>query len=694
MAKGKGKRTGKRPAKASGAASRADSPAPAATGNGGGDARFHALAVALLLVLGAVAYANALSGPFVFDDERNIVQNRAVHWADLAPANFIGLTETHEPTRVVAYASFGINHAFSGLEVWSYHATNVAIHLATALLVYALALAMLQRLPLERPEGELLGGGVVHWAALTAALLFLLHPLQTQAVTYVVQRMTSLCAFFYLGSLLAYVRGRAAATSGRRNAAFALAVGLWILALGTKQNAATLPVAVLLVEWFFFQQAQVDWLKRNAAYGGAAIVVLMLVGLALLGNSPFAGLQAAYEHYDFTLGERLLTQPRVVWFHLSQVLLPLPSRLNLLHDVPVSTSLLSPITTLPALLGLLAGIGAAIALATRQRLLSFCILWLALHLVIESSVIALDLIFEHRMYLPMFGACLGLAWGLFTLAPRLPLAIGGAAVVSALLAFGTIERNRVWQDAITLWSDTAAKSPEIARAHTNLGVAYTKAGRVDDAIPEFERALALAPELERARTNLGNALRERGRHDDALLEYREVLRRTPNFVPALLGLGKTLETTGRTSEALGAYQEAARLAPTNANARIALGVALQGAGRCADAIPHYQAAVAARPGSVESHNNLAWVLATCPDAAARDGQQALVHAERAVALAGAGNAAILDSLSAAYAELGDFDQATQWQRQAVERASAALRAELRSRLTLYEAKRPYRDGSR
>ena len=683
MAKSRKREAGKRGGKSAAPAE------PSRPPSDGSAPRFHAIAVAVLLLLGALAYANSLSGPFVFDDERNIVQNRAVHWTSLAPANFVGLTRTHEPTRFIAYASFGINHALGGLEPWGYHATNVAIHLATALLVYALALAILGTLA-RAEEPALLGGSTSHWTALATALLFLLHPLQTQAVTYVVQRMTSLCAFFYLASLLAYVHGRGAESPGRRNALFALGLLLWALALGTKQNAATLPIAILLYEWLVVQKADVDWLKRNAAYGGGAILVLMVVGLALLGNSPFAGLQAAYDHYDFTMGQRLLTEPRVVWFHLSQVLLPLPSRLNLLHDVTPSTSLFAPVTTAASLAGLAALLVLALWLIPRQRLLAFCILWFGLHLVIESSVVALDLIFEHRMYLPMVGVCLGIAWAIFALAPRLPIAVGVTTALSAALAFGTITRNAVWQDAIALWSDTATKSPAIARAHTNLGVAYIGDGRMDDAIAEFETALELAPELERARTNLGNALRERGRHEAALAQYRKVLRRTPSFVPAWLGLGKTFEAQGRPGAALDPYEEAARLAPTNATARIALGVALQGQGRCGDAVPHYRAAIAARPNAVESHNNLAWVLATCPDASARDGQAALAHAERAVALGG-GNPAILDSLSAAYAELGNYDQATKWQRQAVERAPAALRSELRSRLALYEAKRPYRD---
>ncbi|GAG44825.1 unnamed protein product, partial [marine sediment metagenome] len=217
-----------------------------------------------------------------FDGRMDILENPSVRWTQLGWSELSGLRAN--PGRYVAYASFGLNHYWGGYDVWGYHVVNVVLHLLNAGLVYALALATLARVPAL--ESQRLRPSVAPWIAATAALVFVAHPIQTQAITYVVQRMTSLCAFFYLSALLLYVHGRTAATPRRRGALLAGGFLCWGLALGSKEIAATLPLAVLLYEWFFFRDLSLPWIRRNVGFGLLALVCVAGVAGLYLGSAP------------------------------------------------------------------------------------------------------------------------------------------------------------------------------------------------------------------------------------------------------------------------------------------------------------------------------------------------------------------------------------------------------------------------
>jgi tetratricopeptide (TPR) repeat protein len=279
-----------------------------------------------------------------------------------------------------------------------------------------------------------------------------------------------------------------------------------------------------------------------------------------------------------------------------------------------------------SVVGICGLLGLAIHLAPRHRIASFCLLWLFLHLVIESSIIPLEMVFEHRLYLPMFGASLLVAWLLYELAGvRSRWSIGMAAAICLFLALGTYQRNRVWQNELTLWEDAVAKSPLYERPHNNLGIALQLVGRTEEAIAHYQEALRINPDYVRAHYNCALALAGLGRFEEAVTHHQEALRIQPDFAGA--------------------------------------------------------------------HNNLAWLLATCPDAAVRDGRRALAHAMRAIQLAGDDDVMILDTLAAAHAELGDFDEAVRWQERAVRMASGRTKDVLAARLGLYKQGQPYRGSN-
>ncbi|MGD8962175.1 MAG: tetratricopeptide repeat protein [Desulfobacterales bacterium] len=518
----------------------------------------------LLLMLGllvAAIYANIMGGPYYFDDYFNIRDNHHIRLKQLTLNGLLKAAfENPIATRPVAYISFGLNYYLGGYDVFGYHVVNIVIHLITGLLLYLLAKTTLQlRWEWDRGASNLKipGTGPVtahgwgsldpSWVSFWTAALWLVHPVQTQSVTYIVQRMNSMAAMFCVLSLLLYARGRISqkrrANESERSPVqpylwFAGSLLGGLLALGTKEIAATLPFFILLYEWYFFQDLSRSWLKRYWIWVVVISIVFVLVVVLYLSGHPWDKILAGYAGRDFTPLQRVLTEFRVVIFYLSLLIWPHPSRLNLEHDFALSTSLFDPVTTVLSL-GVLVGLLVlAIALAPRQRILSFCLLWFLGNLVIESSVIGLELVFEHRLYMPSMFMILA-AVMLFCRhirSRRLQAILLGVVVMVS--AWGTFERNKVWQDEVTFYSDCVKKTPNKARAHDGLGIALFKQGRVEEAIARFNESLRLDPGFAPAHNNLGVALIRQEKFYQALYHFQEAVRLLPGYVDAFNNLNK------------------------------------------------------------------------------------------------------------------------------------------------------------
>jgi len=461
---------------------------------------YHLLAILAIGVLGVSIYSNTFRCPFVFDDGRNITTNtsirlRQLDLRQLCRAGF----ESPMRSRPVAYISFALNYYCGRYDVAGYHAVNTAIHVINGMLVYSLAFLTFGRLfSNSRHAAARFANRSIPFGALLAGLIFTAHPVQIQSVTYIVQRMNSMAVMFYLLALLLYIRGRLSRETAARWALWAGCLVSWMLALGSKPVAATLPVIVLLYEWYFFQDLSADWLRPILKYLPGAGVLVGVLAFMYLEDFFVLG----YQRHDFSMAERVLTQFRVVVLYITLLLLPLPSRLNLLHHVSVSHSLFDPVSTFFALLLILSVICAATCLARRQRLISFCLLWFLVNLVIESSVLPLEMIFEHRLYLPMAGFAVLVPYVLLTLLsgkPRLAAVISIPLVLS--LGVGTYVRNGAWQDGMTLWSDVISKNPLAHRAYSNRS-AYAQLSRPRLAIADCGKAIELKPYYAEAYNNL------------------------------------------------------------------------------------------------------------------------------------------------------------------------------------------------
>jgi len=499
--------------------------------------RLLAIGLALFgLGLTFAAYGPALDAGFFLDDQTNIVDQYALHWTELSAAGLREvLSDAALPARPLANLSFALNHRFGGLEPRGYHWVNLILHLAVGVVLFALA----RHLILEGRSPGLQERGAATLAALCATTLFCVHPLNIQAVTYVVQRMTSLATLFALLSFGCWLAARRR-QGGSRAAWLALCGLCFALACGSKEIAYMLPVVIAAYELCFRRQS---WPRPGPRfYAGLGMALLLVGAVAWAYDIPgrFQWLEP-FEERDFSGYHRVLTQSRVVFFYLSLLVWPAASRLNLEHEFALSTGLLSPWTTALAILAWLAIGAASLRLAATRPRIGFPLLAALLFTLIESGPFSLELVFEHRMYLPCTMLAVLLAMLLFDTPARwrLPACLG-IALLAIPLSQQTHLRNQVWADTEAFYRDTAVRSPSKFRPHYSLGTILGREGTAE-AYDFMQRALLIEPDHSMAHTNMGNILVQMGRRDEAIRHYRRALRSDPFNMHAHLNLAQLLE---------------------------------------------------------------------------------------------------------------------------------------------------------
>jgi tetratricopeptide (TPR) repeat protein len=566
--------------------------------------KFPIIKLSLILLLFCILtfwlYANTFESPFIFDDTKQIRENPHIRLTQLSLKDLTAAGFKSSRARPIAFISFALNYYFHQYDPLGYHLVNISIHILAGFILF-LFLKTTLTLPsinfrCQYPE-------VI---AFLAALIWLVHPVQTQSVTYIVQRMNSLASTLFIFSFWLYLKGRLVAAGHRRWLWLAGSVLTWLVSLGCKQITVTLPFLVYLYEWYFFQNLSKDWFKRSLKYILLIFLLFAVVALIYLGLNPIEKITSLrdFANNEFTFNERVLTQFRVVIYYISLLLYPNPSRLNLDYDFPLSHSLINPVTTLLSLIVILGLLGLAVLLAKKERLISLCIIWFFGNLVIESSIIPLAIIFEHRLYLPSMLSFLipiviayryvKLGW----------LRISLFCVVLALFSFWTYDRNRVWESEYTLWSDSVKKSPNKARPHRGLGEALAELDKIDEAIHHYRVALQIRPDFAEAHNNLGIVLEKKGQSEVAIEHYAQALKLKPDYVKAHVNLGVAFAREGKVDEAITSYRNALSLNPNFAEAHTNLGAALAELGNVKEAILHYTTALRLNPDVEQTHNNL------------------------------------------------------------------------------------------
>jgi len=444
-----------------------------------------------LLILLLAVYSNSFQGDWHFDDFPNIVKNSHIQIKSLSlPELKQSITGIYQDRllRPFSYASFALNYYVGGLNVFGFHLVNFFIHYLSSVFLFLFIFNTL-KLPLCKNQYE----NIAYPVALLATVLWSVHPVFVTSVSYIVQRMTSMAGLFYIMSMYFYLKGRMSKTKGKSIGFFIFCALAGMASLLTKENAVMLPFSILLFDLLLIQGATKENIKRFLKILIAPLLLFIIVGFLYTGG--FSNAFSGYAGRDFTMYERLLTEPRVIIFYLSLLFYPIHSRLTLLYDIDISHSLLQPWTTLPAILLILFIIATAIYLCRKRPLMSFCILFFFLNHIIEGTVIPLELIYEHRNYLPAMFLFIPVAQffvyvlDYFSYKRLLQIAVAlGVIIIIVGLGDVTFRRNAIFSDEFLLWSDNIEKYPNLSRPYSNIGYFYILHDQKAKALEYFIKA--------------------------------------------------------------------------------------------------------------------------------------------------------------------------------------------------------------
>lgn len=464
-----------------------------------------------------------------------------------------------------------------------------------------------------------------------SAMLFISHPVQTEAVTYIFQRLASLVTTFYLLSLVCYIKYRIqeSGVSSQNKKQSILNSGFWILnslfcavlAMKTKENAFTLPFIITLYEFSFFRGPIKPRLLRLVPI----LLTLFIIPLSLAGNGTPGEIISQMDimprgYQEISRPEYLLTQFRVIVTYIR--LLFLPVNQNIDYDYPISGSFLEPRVFLSFIfLSFVLGFSVYLFRKSRfqnpdLRVVSFGIFWFFITLLVESSVIPIPMIIcEYRIYLPSVGAFLSITTGVLLIIGRLvnskikTAALLSVIAVPFIFSYAAYSRNSLWADQTALWEDVVVKSPANARGHNNLGYILYNKGMIDRAIEHYRTALKLNPTAN-GYNNLGNAYRVKGLIDKAKEQYLIALSIEPGNAKAYNNLGVVYEDKGMTDTAIEYYRTASELMPGNADIHYNLGIAYYSAGRKEKAVEQLQQVLELNPDHPKARYDLRAIYRT------------------------------------------------------------------------------------
>jgi len=635
-------------------------------------------ALAIISLTAAIIYSNIYSCPFIFDDAPQIVKKSKIRYLN----NYLSIEQLLKP-RAIVDLTFALNYKFGKLNVFGYHLVNVLIHIINGFIVYFLALMIFKQLsapPIPQSLNPSIPESSIHpfihssihpfiqpsirLMSLFAALIFIAHPIQTQSVTYTVQRYASMAAMFYMASVLFYLKARIEAQSskqkaqsmklkgesrklkaessklkaqnikqkaeskndeGRRpvllslsfelSALYSLSIFCGMLAFLSKQNTASLPGAILLVEYLLVDRTWQRW-KRKIPWFAVAFTLWFFFVLHVSGF--FAGEHegaGVFEDVSKLMQETdtvsrwsyLCTQFNVLVIYIRLLFLPIGQNLDYMY--PFKTGFFDAYTPL-AFLFLMGVVGIGIWNIKKRPIITFAIFWFFTALAVESSIIPIrDALFEHRLYLAMFSFAIVVACLVFYfLSNKRSWAIAVIGMLVLSLGTATYLRNNTWRDRITFWSDVVSKTPHNYRAQNNLGEEFDEKGRIEEAIGQYFKALKIKPDYACAHNRIGLVRAHQGNIKDAIYHYSEALRINPEFADVYNNFGIVLRQQGRLDDAIRQYFKALKIKPDYAEVYNNLGIALAQQGKLKEAAGYYTQALQINPDMADAHHNLGSAL--------------------------------------------------------------------------------------
>jgi len=516
-----------------------------------------------LFTLTFLIYSNTFNASWHFDDYPNILDNSNLHIKNLQLKTiyktFFGRPGTVSDSlyRPVSCLTFALNWYFDNKNVTGYHIVNITIHFFTASILFLTILNLL-----ESPKLKNKFRNSQYPIAFLSAAFWMLNPIQTQAVTYIVQRMTSLAGMFYILGIYLYLKGKCSDSKGNRTLLFLAVFMSFALSLGSKENAVVFPLSLLLIELVFFKEQK--QLFDRKVFSGAVIVIalsiLVTVTLAFMfmERNPIAYITSLYEKRPFSLLERVMTQPRVILLYFSLIFFPIPDRLSIVHDVVISRSLFEPWTTFVSIAVVLFLIGFGFTQLKKRPILGFGLLFFFLNHLVESTILPLEMVFEHRNYLPTMFLFFPVSAALVKVANYYRekkhfiylMEISFISILIICLCGMTYLRNMVWVTEKTLWEDALVKAPKNDKPLQNMAAYYNSIGQMDKALELYELSLSSYQERPNQSkslsfNNMGNIYLSKGEYEKAIRYYYKALHIYPdqqrarfNMVLALIKMGK------------------------------------------------------------------------------------------------------------------------------------------------------------
>ena len=548
------------------------------------------IATAFIALAVLIAFANSFSAPLLLDDYYSIIENPTIRQLWLPGRVLSPPMKSGTGGRPLANVSFALSYALSGDQPWGHHVVSVLAQVLTALALFG----VVRRTLLQQALRDRFGRDAVPLAA-AIAVLWAVHPLQTQVVTYVSQRTESLMALFYLLTLYCFIRG-----AGQRPRSWQmLAVVACLFGMACKEVMVTAPVMVLLYDRTFvagsFAKA---WRCRWRLYAALAGTWLLLGWLLIGVENRDVGFGLGASVFDYAL-----TECKAVVLYLRLALWPVPLIFDRGPGLVKSVSEALPWAIVLALL--LVGVIAALR---RRPVLGFAAAWYFVVLAPTSSIVPVvqQPIAENRPHLALAAVVALVVIGLYARIGRWSIALFGLLAVVEMVA--TLNRNRDFASEVGIWSDTVAKAAGNVRAQHNLGAALEKSGQIAGAIAAFEASLAMDPNYFPAQVSLGNALSAAGRDAEAIVHYRRALQIEPRLPKARINLGVALYRTGQTKEAFEQFEWALAMDPASADGHYNYGRALLNGGRPVDAMVQLRMALALDPPLPKACNNLGLAL--------------------------------------------------------------------------------------
>jgi tetratricopeptide (TPR) repeat protein len=569
-----------------------------------GSRRVHVL---LIILAGLLVYSNTFRVPFVLDDIPNIVENQKIRSVSNIPAMF-AVIEGPLAHRPLTLATFALNYAIGGVDTITYHIVNLFLHLINGILLYMLVITTAGFMG---QKGE--HAGLV---ALLSSILFVVHPVQTESVTYVVSRSMLLMTLFYFLGMLLFAKsvvgkvrqadqpGRGA-HAGNKNGALYYVLALFvvsIMGMASREDFATFPVMLLLYDYFFVSDNGIRGVVDNWRVH-LSVVLLFLYLVFLVASFDYKG--AGFEGTGVSPMEYVLTQFNVHWTYLRLLVFPMGQNLD--YDYPVAKGLIE-LPTLISSIGYLGLWGLVLYCIRRTPVVAFLMMWFLVAITPSSSLVPLaDMIFEHRLYLPSAGFfTLAAVLIVFLFVSRQAVKVFILIPVVAVLVLGgaAYARNNVWTDGISLWGDVVRKSSNKARGYNNLGLRYSEREMPERAKEQFKKAISLYPEFSLAHNNIARIYIAEGDVETGLEHLQAAVRINPDYYKAHYNLGNLYMDMGRYKKAIGHLEAAVRLNPDYAEAYNNLGFALMGSGRPEAAIGQFRNALEVDRGFIEARINL------------------------------------------------------------------------------------------